>query len=163
MKRLLFAFFCVLTLLSLFASCKAADYRQDVSPYELANYLEAELGGERRRALDDKAAFYDDLLPSAEQTSFSLRVAEDGSNLDEFGIFACADATEAKALADEVKAYLNELDRTNREWYLSYIPAEVPKVQNAEVKTFGRYVAYAILGENDRNRLFDLLRQKLLQ
>ena len=162
MKRLILLLLSFGAILFVFSSCRA-EYRQDLTPHELADHIERELSGKSYRNLDDKSAFYGGALPLEEGTFFALRVAEDGSDLDEFGIFACADESAAQALASEVKSYLETLDRTNREWYLSYIPEEVPKLQNAEVKTYGRYVAYAILSENERNRVFDLVKQKLLK
>ena len=159
MKRFL-TILLLLILLFLFPSC-AKNYRQDLTPYALADYVERELPLTPLRALDDQSNFYGDLLES--DVAFALRVAEDGSNLDEFAVFACPDAATAKAFAKKLEHYLATLYQENREWYLSYIPAEVPKLQNAEVKTFGQYVAYAILNEHERNRVFDLLREKLLQ
>ena len=161
MKRFITIIFCSLALFVSFCSC-AKKYRQDLSPYELADYVEKELPGTPLCVLDKQADFYAGKL-SLEEISFALRVAEDGSDLDEFGVFACSDENSAKSFSKELDAYLETLYQENREWYLSYIPNEVPKLQNAEVKTFGRYVAYAILNENERNRVFDLLRERLLQ
>ena len=109
--------------------------------------------------MDDVVAFYGEL---GVKVPFALRIAEDGSNLNEFAIFACEDAGAAKALAKKLDGYLEERYESDKEWYLSYIPAEVPKLRDAEVKTFGRYAVYAILSQDARNRAFDLLRQKLL-
>lgn len=161
MKRF-FAFLLCLAALVCCSACRT-EYRQDLSPVSLADYLERELPLGSMRTLDDKSEFYGRALALDGVDSFALRIAEDGSNLDEFGIFACVDENAAKALATELENHLAFLYKTNREWYLSYIPKEVPKLQNAEVKTYGRYVAYSILNENERNRVFDLLRQKLLQ
>ena len=161
MKRFITIIFCLLALFVSFCSC-AKNYRQDLSPYELADYVEKELPGTPLRVLDKQADFYGGKL-SLEEISFALRVAEDGSDLDEFGVFACSDENSAKSFSKELDTYLETLYQENREWYLSYIPNEVPKLQNAEVKTFGRYVAYAILNENEGNRVFDLLRERLLQ
>ena len=162
MKRLVFLLLSFVAMLGILTACNK-EYRQDLTPYELADYVERGLSLEALRNLDDKADFYGELLPPENDTTFSLRVAEDGSKLDEFGVFACADETSAKEFAKELEGYLEKMDQANREWYLSYIPEEVPKLQNAEVKSFGRYVAYAILNENERNRVFDLLREKLLR
>ena len=161
MKRF-FALFLCLAALVCCSACRT-EYRQDISPVDLADYLERELSLGSMRTLDDKSEFYGGALALDGVDSFALRIAEDGSNLDEFGVFSCTDKHAAKALATELENHLAFLYDANREWYLSYIPAEVPKLQNAEVKRFGRYVAYAILNENERNRVFDLLREKLLR
>ena len=162
MKRLFPCLILLGALLALFAACNK-NYRQDLSPYELADYVERGLDANLFRALDDNAGFYGDLMDPEGDVSFALRVSEDGSNLDEFGVFAAKDEASAKTLSKNLKTYLEGLYRENCEWYLSYIPEEVPKLKDAEVKTFGRYVAYAILRENERNRVFDLLRERLLQ
>lgn len=159
MKKSLILLFCLIASLFLLTACQES-YREDLTPYELADYLETELGKNSLRKMDDKTDFYGDLMMDA---SFALRLAEDGSNLDEFSVFSCQDEKEAKSLAKKLEVYLEERYEKDKEWYLSYIPKEVPKLQHAEVKTFGKYVVYAILSQEERNRVFDLLRQKLLQ
>ena len=157
-QRMKLCCFLLLSLL-LFAACKA-NYRQDLSAYEIADYLETEGAATLLRQMDDNAAFFGDLeldIP------FALRLAEDGSNLDEFAVFACNDAAEAKTLAKKLESYLAERYEKDKDWYLSYIPDELPKLQNAEVRTYGKYVVYAVLSQDSRNHAFDLVRQKLLQ
>ena len=158
MKKAIVLLFLLAASLALFSACEKS-YRDDLTPYELADYLEAEGVATSLRSMDDNAGFYGNLSIGA---PFSLRLAEDGSNLDEFAIFACGNEQEAKALAKRLESYLADRYEKDKEWYLSYIPMEVPKLQHAEVKIFGKYVVYAILSQDGRNRTFDLLRQKLL-
>ena len=118
MKRLVFLLLSFVAMLGILTAC-TKEYRQDLTPYELADYVERGLSLEALRNLDDKADFYGELLPPENDTTFSLRVAEDGSKLDEFGVFACADETSAKEFAKELEGYLEKMDQANREWYLS--------------------------------------------
>ncbi|MBQ7173196.1 MAG: DUF4358 domain-containing protein [Clostridia bacterium] len=159
MKKALALLCLVAASLLVFAACKES-YRNDLTPYELADHLETEGVGGLLRQMDDQVGFYGELQIDS---PFALRLAEDGSNLDEFAVFSCENETQAKALAKRLNDYLKERYEKDRDWYLSYIPEELPKLQRAEVKTFGNYVAYAILSQNERNRAFDLLHQKLLQ
>ncbi|MBQ5772489.1 MAG: DUF4358 domain-containing protein, partial [Clostridia bacterium] len=95
-------------------------------------------------------------------TSYTLCFATDGNNLDEIGIYQVSDGN-ADAMKDVLEKYLDDSLAQNQTWYESYIPKEVPKLRDAEVKVFGNYVVFAICSKEDRAAVFsavaDLLKQ----
>ena len=160
MKRLIF----LLLPLLLFVSC-APEYVSSRTPAEIADRIENGLQGKQSfRNLDNKTDYFGNAIAFDDALeSFSLRVASDGSNLDEFAVFACRNEAAAKELSKRLEEYLASLYRENREWYLSYIPEEIPKLRDAEVGVFGRYAVYAILSADRRQRALDLAREALLK
>ena len=88
--------------------------------------------------------------------------ATDGNNLDEIGIYQVTDGN-ANAMKTVLEDYLEDSLARNQSWYESYIPKEIPKLRDAEVKVFGNYVIYAICSKEDRAAVFsavaDLLKQ----
>lgn len=92
----------------------------------------------------------------------ALRHASDAGNLNEVGVFHLPPERvgEMKAL---LEGYLSDALESNQAWYDSYIPEETPKLRDAEVRSFGNYVAYAILDAKDRKAFFDSVEQSLVK
>ena len=44
---------------------------------------------------------------------------------------------------------------------VEYMPEEFPKLQNAETKTIGNYVMYAILSDSDKQAVFSAFEKTL--
>ena len=76
---------------------------------------------------------------------YAIRMNVTGTNIDEFGVFKAGTMT-VKELETLVNDYL-QLRRDG--WMDEYMPEEKPKLMNAEVRTLGDYVMYAILSEAD--------------
>ena len=72
-----------------------------------------------------------------------------GTSIDEFGIFK-AGTMDAAALKTMIQDYI----RLMQDAWMNYQPEEKPKLDNAEVKTVGNYVMYAILSDADRAAAF---------
>ena len=82
-----------------------------------------------------------------------MRIATGGDCIDEYGILHTdIDIEGAERL---IREYLARSYEENRAFYDSYIPAETPKLRDAQVRVYGDYVVYAILSPADRDRLFD--------
>ncbi len=79
--------------------------------------------------------------------------------IDEYGIFKAPSDDDVKAIKETVEAYLN---RRVEEWMPEYMPEEFPKVENATVKVFGRYVVYCILSEDAKTDVFTAVENTLL-
>ena len=79
-----------------------------------------------------------------------------------FGFFHVTDGN-ADSMEALLKDYLTRSYEKNQSWYDSYIPKEIPKLRDAEVKVFGNYVIYTICSKEDRAAVFsavaDLLKQ----
>lgn len=83
------------------------------------------------------------------------------NNIDEFGIFHVTSGNAATMEALLRERYLAASYEKNRDFYNSYIPNETQKLRDAEVKSFGNYVVYAIMSAADRNTLFNAVRDEL--
>ena len=143
-------------------SCsKKAQYRDDLSCASIIERAAEQLpidsgyknpGGDhikynfRNTELDDDHAFL---------------VSVSSSDINEFGIFHAKDSSACGKLSDLAKDYLEEYFEEKEIFIASYAPEELEKIKNAEVKTFGNYVAYAVLSEDDRELFFDTV-EKLL-
>ena len=96
---------------------------------------------------------------SAHFETFSVLTNASGLTQDEYGIFK-ADADEnIPQIEAAVKEYLaGKLAAFTGD----YTPEEKPKLENASVKTFGRFVVYCILSEEDTATVFDTVENVLL-
>lgn len=144
------------------ASCKQESYRNDLTVDALTTPATSAIG----TPADYTAAaegYLDDYFATPDYVSaYKICFATDGNNLDEFGIYQVSEGN-ADAMKSILEKYLSDSLEKNQTWYDSYIPAETPKLRDAEVKVFGNYVVYAICDKNDRSALFsaiaDLLKQ----
>ena len=92
-----------------------------------------------------------------------IRFSSLSEDINEFGIFRSKDKKDAKKLYRSVSAYLSDIKTDKRAFIESYAPEQLPKLDNAEVRRYGSYVAYAILPDGERAEFFktveDVLRQ----
>lgn len=145
----------------LLGSChKKGVYTDELSAKEVADGAvsameEASLLSAERDYLDDYI-----LVPEG-MTDREIRFSSNGNNLDEIGVWhvPTGETERIHALLEE---YLNRSLERNRAFYDSYIPQETAKLRDAEVKTFGNYVVYAIMNEGDRSAFFESV-SKILQ
>ena len=161
-RKLLCTLLTLAMLLSLPACTKKEDYRSDLSSEDLAEAATDALGQEVNY-LSPPVDFLSDFFTSpdfAEQ--ISLRRADVGNNLDEFGVFRVT-AGNAAAMETILRGYLSASYEQNADWYDSYIPHETPKLRDAEVRSYGDYVVYAILDSEDRATLFSAIEAQLRQ
>ncbi len=66
-----------------------------------------------------------------------------GATAEEWGVFECADAKAAKALAESLGAHRDSLLET----YTSYAPDAVPRIENAVIRQSGQYVLIVIAAD----------------
>ena len=160
MKRFLWILLVLSTTLSLAACTSAKKYADDLSADKLNKSAISSLADsvEYTTAAD---GFLDDYftVPSYAK-SVDIRFATDANNLNEFGVFQ-VEAGNAKAMETLLKDYLSKSYQTNQAWYDSYIPAETPKLRDAEVKVFGNYAVYAIADTTTRTSFFEAIESQL--
>lgn len=150
MKRLIpSVLLCVLTL----AGCGKVtprSYLTSMSADEVADAAGRGLDESFRTADADYLTDYV-TLPQSGYT-LSVRVAMAGDRIDEYGVLHSDIGTDGAARL--IREYLARSYEQNRAFYDSYIPAETPKLRDAEVRIFGDYVVYAILSPEERERVF---------
>lgn len=106
--------------------------------------------------LIDNTGFTDDYFALPDYvTEHAVLYTGETNNIDEFGIFHVTDGNAATMESLLRERYLTPCYEKNREFYNSYIPNETAKLRDAEVRSFGNYVVYAILSAADRNTLFN--------
>ncbi len=161
MKRMLFCLFlCFLMLTSV--SC-AGHYADTLSTADLCDKMLSVLDADTVYLLD-AADQTNDFFPLPSYVDdHAVRYARDTGNLDEFGVYHVTEghAKELQQMLSE--RYLAASYAANRDWYDSYIPAETPKLRDAEVRIFGNYVVYTILDADDRARVFDAVEEVLCE
>ena len=91
---------------------------------------------------------------SFEYDDCSLLISVATENIDEIGIFHTTSEKKAEELCAEVEKYLDELLEEKGAFIASYAPFELEKLENAQVKVYGNYVAYAILSRDGRDLFF---------
>lgn len=162
MKRI-FCFISVFALLITLTGCsEKKEFRDD---YGCAKLLDAaaaelpqdlgykELGGEHIKYNFDATELDDD---------HAFLSSVDSSNINEFGIFHAPTEAARRELLDLTEDYLEDYLEEKEAFIASYAPGELEKLKNAEARTFGNYVAYAILSKEDKEIFFDTV-EKLLR
>ncbi|MBQ8850622.1 MAG: DUF4358 domain-containing protein [Clostridia bacterium] len=147
--------------LSLCACSKKGEYRDDVPCSELLDSAEeqipVDMGYESFDGDHIKYNFEDTELDD----DHALRYSTASENINEIGVFHAPDEASRDGLAELTERYLDGLLEEKGEFIASYAPKELEKLRSAEVKTFGNYVAYAILSEDDREVFFDTVEKML--
>ena len=140
--------------------CGRGKYSKIVSPEEILDAYEAQtnnepkyesFGGEYINAYFDTSLFED----------CDLRYSLPGDDVNEIGVFRSGNKNDAKKLYDLVQQYLDELKEDKRAFVESYAPLEAKKLDNAKVKRFGSYVAYAILSDAEQEKFFEAVKNSV--
>ena len=92
-----------------------------------------------------------------------LRYSVRSEDINEFGIFHAPDDAAREELKRLTEGYLETLKSDQQAFIASYAPEELPKLERAEVRVFGNYVAYAILSDDDRKLAFETIEKKLTE
>lgn len=159
MKQI-FCFFLLTALLLSLCACADTLYSDQLSAETLGRDLLTVLNAEDGYRLAEEDALSDYFEIPDYVTDHAVYFRSDRNNLDEFGIFRVQDGR-AREMSSLLSDYLDRSLQENRAWYDSYIPAETPKLRDAEVRTFGNYAVYGILSGEDRARLFGALEDAL--
>ena len=153
----------LLSLCCLLSSCskKSLDYADDVPCAEIMDIAERQLpvdfgyetfGSEHLSLYFEGARTADD---------HCLRYSALSEDINEFGIFHTPDGKSIKETEEMCEEYLEDLWEEKQAFIASYAPEELPKLKDAEVRTFGRYTVYAILDQDDRALLFDTVKKSV--
>lgn len=156
MKKAL-ALLLLFSALAALAACGGTSYRTDVKAGDLIQTAETALGDgvTYRTALNSYLKSYFETPDYV--TESVIRFAEDGNNVNEFGIFLVKDGN-AKAMSALLRGYLDDY---YAQFGTNYKQEEIPKLRDAEVRVYGNYAVYAILTGSDRETFFDAVRDAL--
>ena len=160
MKKILCLF---LILLIPFSACaKQGKYRDDIACRLITNELSvlcpAENGYSNFGPEQIKYFFDDTNIP----TDYSMIYSTDAEDINEIGIFHCADADDAEDMLEIVREYIENMQETQVNFVSSYAPYEIPKLEGAEARRYGNYVVFVILDTNERKTAFSAIENELL-
>ena len=154
MKKLL-ATLLVATILTCLGCRQQKEYRTDVTCETITQSVCEELSEEEGYlpfGEDHVRVSFED---TTRYTDKSLVYSARSENIDEIGIFRAesdADVDELRRLCEQ---YVTNLREDMRAFVESYAPREAQKLDRAEVKSFGRYVVYTVLSEEDRAEAYE--------
>ncbi len=92
-----------------------------------------------------------------------LRYSKQSENINEIGVFHTPDQASAREIRELIDRYLTQLAEDQGAFIGSYAPEELPKLEQAEYRTYGNYTVYAILDEKDRTLVFQTAEKILLR
>lgn len=98
--------------------------------------------------LTEVSAEVAELLYGIEDSRDGKVFVSSGATAEELGIFEFADEEAAKAGLTAVERRLE----TQREDFARYVPAEVPKLEDAVAERYGRWVVCCVSGDGDKAR-----------
>ena len=122
---------------------------KDVPVKDLADKVSAAIGNSDMETIPDNYVKGYLRHEPSELGEFVILKNVMGTSIDEFGIFKAGAMT-----ADQLKTMISDYIKLMQDAWMNYQPEEKPKLDNAEVKTVGDYVMYAILSDTDRAAAF---------
>ena len=160
MKRLLITL-ALLTCLSTGCAKEAKVYLNDQSCLSLMNVTEQQIPVSYGYATMEEELLSEVLSPDLLPSDYCVRYSVLSEDINEWGIFHASDQAEQKRIEKALQRYLRELTEEKRAFIAGYAPRELIKLENAGIRSFGLYTAYAILDEEGQNAVFDALEQTL--
>ncbi len=144
-------------LLFLSASCsseKIPAYNSDIPAALLAESFDVLLvNGARLSAVDDDYITGMIGLDLEDVTDYILKIQTSGTEIDQYGVFRTSSEVKASELAGSVETYL---DMLRENWgNFNYLPAEMPKINAAEVRSAGIYVLFVVASEDEKKAVFE--------
>lgn len=162
MKRTL-PFLLLLSLLLLGACTKGAAYEDGIPCAELLETAEEQIPvpfGYDSFGAEQIDFYFGDTMTHDDA---AIRHSKKSEDINEIGIFHAPDEKSRKEIEEQIERYLSELRQDQSAFIGSYAPDELPKLENAEWRSFGNYTAYAVLDEKDRTLFFESVEKALLR
>lgn len=163
MKRLLILI-CTIALFVCVVACSSTTYRDDVAAETLSHAALAALGDvdAYMDGTADYFAFYFEGNEGAELvTECKLMFHREETNVNELGVLRVASEQDAQDVAELASAYLSDQTDYLRSFAANYSPADMDKIDNADVMVLGNYVIYYILSPTDEQAVLDAVRAVL--
>ena len=155
LKRILFIAVLFCSLACIFVSCSQDKHSSSLSCFEISSALAREIsvpGGEfSQYSSDDIKFFFPD---SSNYTDACISYSTDSTDVAEIGVLRSANEESAKALYEEVKNHIKNLQEQKREFLRNYSPNELQKLNSAQARRFGEFVVYTVSDPKDQENLF---------
>lgn len=164
MKKILIGALAVLMCMTVF-SCSSAPVYSDGVAVEQITQVALDAVDSAKEYMDGTANYYSYYFEGkqgAEHISeCRMMFHEQETNVNELGVFH----VDSKKAADEVKAlvqsYLDEQTEYLRSFAQNYSPADVQKIDNADVTVMGCYVVHYILSPEHEAKALDAVKALL--
>lgn len=157
MKLKIFIFTATVLILSIaLSSCAQKEYSDEVTCSSLADTLKREAS-----VPDGEFAEYGEeeiklLFPNTAYDDICVLYSKDATDITELGVIHAQNEESAKAVIEDVKNYIKNLQEEKREFLRNYSPAELEKLNAAEARQFGNYVIFTVASPNEKNTVFSL-------
>ncbi len=155
-----------LALCLLLCGCSQEKYINTLSSEKVADQLLAELEGRYHGADTDYisesrfGARYKELTEKCYDHIILLSDDEE-TNINQFGVFHVINAGDVEGITEIVTSYVEAEKLRLRDLLTSYNPAELPKLDTAQVKVCGTYILYTFLSESDTKTATDAFEKAL--
>lgn len=162
MKKILVTVLALCMMLTVFCACEKDHYRTDLTSAEVMSSILAAIPQENgykqvsEQYISSSTWGKDYQMLLDKVVDYHIVIAEDSDmNINEIGVFRVKDAKDVATLAAIVETFI--IGQTTR--YLSlleaYNPAEIPKLDEAEVEVCGTYIYYSILSDANTDKAED--------
>ncbi len=152
-----------LSLLLLGSCANASEYADDVSCAELMDRVEKQVpvdfGYETFGA--EQIQFYFENTQA--QDDACLRYSKKSEDINEIGIFHTPNEDARGEIETLIGHYLSRMKEEQSAFIASYAPKEIPKLEEAEYRSFGNYTVYVILDKDDAELVFETVEKELLR
>ena len=161
MKRFAACLLAFLAALSLILSgCTQSSYTTILSSSHVAEQVRGTVKGRFHGADDDyvsESRFGSDYekLSSLCYDYMILLSDDEETNIDQIGVFHVINSKDVDDIASMIRSYVEAETLRLRDLLTSYNPAELPKLEQAQVKVCGTYVLYTFLSESDTAAAID--------
>lgn len=155
MKRFAACLLAFLAALSLTLSgCTQGSYTTTLSSSHVAGQVRDAVRGRFHGADDDyvsESRFGSDYEKLASQCyDYTILLSDDEeTNIDQIGVFHVINSKDVDSVASMIRSYVEAETLRLRDLLTSYNPAELPKLEQAQVTVCGTYVLYTFLSESD--------------
>lgn len=150
---------CLLCLL--LCSCAKKEYSDTLDCSYLTSAVQSEIlseGDYLQYSPEDIAFIIDD---TSLIDSYSVIYSTSGDDVGEVGIFHSSTIEDSQELFEDALDYLSDLKEEKTAFVKNYIPDEQKKLDNAQVKRFGKYVVFAVLDAPERDAVFKKIEELL--
>lgn len=147
--------------LLLLPSCEKDKFSDSLSCEELGDKIELVCAdGLDYEEYDEEylSFFFDDLSLCDD---FCIIYSESTNDINEFGIFRSSNDENTEKVIEMAEDYINDTQEGQRAFISSYAPEELPKLDSAEVRRFGRYVVYSIASPDTAKKAFSAIASAL--
>ncbi len=143
----------------LMLACGSGTLKDNVPVKDIAETVNKALSGiQNLSAADENYISVQQALPISDCDDYMEMFQTSGVGIDEYGIFRMKEESGIEGMKSAIQDYIDSAKLSFNE---NYAPNEKPKLDNAEIRVFGKYVVYAVLSEDDKNVLFSALETAL--